>query len=88
MYKFQKILLENNIILAIKVESSDLLINFCTIVRALFLWKNQQTVGKLPYNAEEINKIKEIYQDSLELYQFLNLLNRSKKTRIEKMKLR
>ncbi|WP_158318921.1 MULTISPECIES: hypothetical protein [Bacillaceae] len=56
----------NSVILALKVESSDILINFCTIIRALFLWKNQQTVGKLPYNAEEISKIKGIYQDSLE----------------------
>ena len=82
MYTFKKIKIGNRTILTLVVNQPErILINFCTILRAKHMWKNQLTSEFHPYTPNELNRLKKKYQDSLVLmieeygYAFVDIAN-------------
>ena len=66
MYKFMKIKWNGTIILALDVSKTDpTLFNFCTLIRAKYVWKNQVLGGFHPFTTDELNNLKKKYQHSL-----------------------
>lgn len=66
MYKFKKIKLENRVILALIVDKTDpVLLNFCTVIRAKYVWQKQILARSQPYTSTELNNLKTIYQKKL-----------------------
>lgn len=66
MYTFKKIIIDNQLLLALVVmRPTPTLLNFCTILRAKYAWKNKLFNGLHPYTSEELTNMKSQYQDSL-----------------------
>lgn len=66
MYKFKKININGNVILALEVSKSEsVLFNFCTLIRVQYVWKNQVLGGFHPFTPDELNNLKKKYQHSL-----------------------
>ncbi|MCM3402938.1 hypothetical protein [Cytobacillus oceanisediminis] len=66
MYTYRKIKKDTQIILVLVITIPELkLINFCTVIRAKYMWKSQIIREKKPYTPEKLNKLKSKYQEYL-----------------------
>lgn len=65
MYTFQKLMIDNKTLLALKVEyGNPILINFCMFARALNLWKMHMN-GIRPHKTDELENAKKRYRQLL-----------------------
>ncbi|OIJ09399.1 hypothetical protein BKP35_16205 [Anaerobacillus arseniciselenatis] len=66
MYTYIRIAIDNKTVLALVVsETEPKLLNFCTLIRANYIWKNNIFESHPLYTPLELNNLRMKYQQSL-----------------------